>query len=442
MDETIIVQISELLAICGIASFRNFLPTFLLLFAARLAQGAENCPQALLDLAAGVPEVMIGNGVLTLFGILAVVELVANWDETVRQILEDTDFDLYFKPFYAFVFAIVAGAPAETAGQLGAAASAAAQPVLSATQSVAAVAPPAPDEGLPWLAWVWNIISSGAAGFGTWMFCSFRAKVADTLRSIDPDNTFRLHTLAKLAEETSWVALTLVAILVPVLAAVLVIALMALAAAFRKILAALERRCSHVCDACGAMVHNSAVVCPGCGTMQPTPYRRVGPFSFASSAPVDVGNAADVMCHHRRLLSSHRCPLCASPLEDGFVCGKCGARVWEQGISRRDLVGRLDTCVIVATIVGALLSAVPVFGFLVSVAAMNLMAIRVLRSYESRLGRIVGRMLLRIVKWTLIILAIVFSAVPFAGIVFLAPYLIYYLRLRGRFLASPPRPAS
>jgi len=262
------------------------------------------------------------------------------------------------------------------------------------------------------------------------------------LRSIDPDNTFRLHTLAKLAEETSWVALTLVAILVPVLAAVLVIALMALAAAFRKILAALERRCSHVCDACGAMVHNSAVVCPGCGKMQPTPYRRVGPFSFASSAPVDVGNAADVMCHHRRLLSSHRCPLCASPLEDGFVCGKCGARVWEQGISRRDLVGRLDTCVIVATIVGALLSAVPVFGFLVSVAAMNLMAIRVLRSYESRLGRIVGRMLLRIVKWTLIILAIVFSAVPFAGIVFLAPYLIYYLRLRGRFLASPPRPAS
>ena len=48
-------------------------------------------------------------------------------------------------------------------------------------------------------------------------------------------------------------------------------------------------------------------------------------------------------------------------------------------------------------------------------------------------------MLFRIVKWTLIILAIVLSAVPFAGIIFLAPYLIYYLRLRGRFLAARPR---
>ena len=92
---------------------------------------------------------------------------------------------------------------------------------------------------------------------------------------------------------------------------------------------------------------------------------------------------------------------------------------------------------IAATLVGVVLSAVPVLGFLVSVAVMNLMAIQVLRSYESRLGRIVGRMLFRVVKWTLIILAIVVSAVPFAGIVFLVPYLLYYLRLRGRFLAAP-----
>ena len=433
MDGSVIAEIGELLALCGIASVRSFLPTFIVLFVARLAQGAENCPQALLDVVAGVPEVMIGNGVLTLFGILAVVELVANWDETVRQILEDSNFDLYFKPFYAFVFAIVAGAPAETVGQLGAAASA----VSGMSQpAVSVVTPPTPEEGLPWLAWVWNVFSSGAAGFGTWAFCTFRAKIAAALRSIDPDNTFHLHTLAKLAEETIWMSLLLVAIVVPVLAAILVVALMAIGAFFRKILAVLTQQCSHTCASCGAMVHNSAVVCPDCGKVQPMPYRRVGLFTLASSASVDPGNVADVTCHHRRFLSAHRCPLCASPLRDGFVCDKCGARIWEQGITRRDLVGRLDSCVIVATITGIVLCAVPVLGFLVSVAWMNLLAIRILRSYESRLGRFIVRLVFRIVKWTMIIFAVVFSAVPFAGIAFIVPYLVYYLWLRRRFLAE------
>ena len=175
MDETIIAKIGGLLALCGIASFRSFLPTFLLLVMARLAPGLEDCPQALLDIASQVPEVMLNDGVLALFGVLAAAELVANWNDTVRQILEDSDFDLYFKPFYAFVFAIVAGTSA-------AAATAPAQANVSA--AVATAVPPAPEEGLPWLVWVWNIITAGAAGFGTWVLCSFRSKVASTLRSI------------------------------------------------------------------------------------------------------------------------------------------------------------------------------------------------------------------------------------------------------------------
>lgn len=429
MDETIIAEIGGLLALCGIASFRSFLPTFLLLAVARFAPGFEGCPQAILDVAAHVPEVMLGNGVLALFGVLAAAELVANWNDDVRQILEDSDFDLYFKPFYAFVFAIVAGAPSET--------SAAAAQAAETAASAAATAPPppAPEEGLPWLAWVWNIVAAGAAGFGTWALCAFRARVAAALRSVDPDNTLRLHTLAKLAEETTWVSVLLVALLVPVLAAVLVALLMAAGAGFRAILAALERRCSHLCAECGARVHNSAAVCPGCRKEQPLPYRRVGPFGLASSTSVDTGDSADVARHRRRLLSAHRCPLCASPLRDGSVCGKCGAKVWEQGVTRRDLVGSLDGRVIAATVAGVALSAVPVLGFLVAAALMNVTAIGVLRPYESRMGRIVGRFFFKVVKWSLLVVAIVFSAVPFAGALFLVPYLVHYLRLRKRFLS-------
>lgn len=434
--ETTVANIGGLLALCGIASFRSFLPTFLLLAIARFAPGIEGCPQELLDVIARVPESMLSDGILALFGVLAAAELVANWNDTVRQILEDADFDLYFKPFYAFVFAIVAGAPVEASAPAQAAVSSSS--VASAVSSAVAAVPPtpAPEEGLPWLAWVWNIILAGAAGFGTWALCAFRARVASALRSIDPDNVLHLHTLAKLAEETTWVAVLLVALLLPVLAALIVVVLMVAAAFCRGALAAIERRSGHKCADCGGMVHNSAVVCPGCGKEQPLPYRRVGLFALASSKPVDAGDAADVARHHRRLLSAHRCPLCASRLGDGFVCGKCGARVWEQGITRRDLVGKLDGRVICATIAGVVLSAVPVFGFLTAALAMNIMAISALRPYESPMGRIVGRFVFMVVKWTLLLAAIMLSAVPFVGALFLVPYLVHYLSLRRRFLAA------
>ena len=420
--ESIVANIGGLLALCGIASFRSFLPTFLLLAIARFAPGIEGCPQELLDVIAQVPRSMLGDGVLALFGVLAAAELAANWNDTMRQILEDADFDLYFKPFYAFVFAIVAGAPAQEA-------------VSAAASAVPST--PAPEEGLTWLAWVCNIISSGAAGFGTWALCAFRARVASALRSVDPENSFHLLTLAKLAEETTWVALLVVALLVPLLAALLVVVLMVLAACFRGMLAAIERRTGHTCAGCGGMVHNSAVVCPGCGKEQPLPYRRVRLFALASSRPVNVGDAADVARHHRKLLSAHRCPLCASRLSDGCVCGKCGAKVWEQGVTRLDLIRRLDGRMLGITAAGVALSVVPVFGFMVAAVAMNVMAIGVLLRYESRMGRIVGRFVVKVVKWTLLLAALLLSTVPFMGALLLVPYVVRYLLLRRRFLAVP-----
>ena len=456
----IVANISGVLALCGIASFRSFLPTFLLLAIVRFTRDLEGCPQAILDAAAHVPEPMLSDGIITLFFFLAVAELVANWSETMRQLLEDSDFDRYFKPFYAFVFAIVAGTPLAETLPVQEAASAAASAGSAVTSTVSAVsaaatdavsaaatdavsaaanavsAPPAPEEGLPWLAWIWDFIMAGAASFGTAMLCKFRAQVSSAIRSIDPDNSFHLHTLAKFAEETTWVSVLFVALLLPMLAAVIVVLIMLAGAGLRSLLQLVEKQCCHKCADCGEMVHNSAVVCPGCRKEQPLPYRRVGLFALASSASVNSADAADVLRHHRRLLSAHRCPLCASPLKDGFVCDRCGAKVWEQGLTRRDLIGRLDTRVIVATLVGVFLSAVPIVGFVVAVFMLNLMAIGVIQLYEDRFGRIVSRFIFKVVKWTLLLLAIVLSFLPFVGILLLVPYVVRYMWLRKRFLAG------
>ena len=456
----IVANISGVLALCGIVSFRSFLPTFLLLAIVRFTRDLEGCPQAILDAAAHVPEPMLSNGIITLFFLLAVAELVANWSETMRQLLEDSDFDRYFKPFYAFVFAIVAGTPLAEAIPVQEAASAAASAASAVTSAVsvasaavtdvvsaaatdavsaaanAVSAPPAPEEGLPWLAWIWDFIMAGAASFGTAMLCKFRAQVSSAIRSIDPDNSFHLHTLAKFAEETTWVSVLFVALLLPMLAAVIVVFIMLAGAGFRSLLKVVEKQNSHKCADCGEMVHNSAVVCPSCRKEQPLPYRRVGLFALAASSSVNSADAADVLRHHRRLLSAHRCPLCASPLKDGFVCDRCGAKVWEQGLTRRDLIGRLDTLVIGATLAGVFLSAVPIVGFVVAVFMLNLMAIGVIQLYEDRFGRIVSRFIFKVVKWTLLLLAIVLSFLPFMGIMLLVPYVVRYMWLRKRFLAG------
>mgnify|MGYP003329076712 CR=1 FL=1 len=76
---------------------------------------------------------------------------------------------------------------------------------------------------------------------------------------------------------------------------------------------------------------------------------------------------------------------------------------------------------------GVLLSAVPVFGFLATVIALNLFVFSVLALYESRSRRIFFRFVMRFIKLTIFLVAILFSSIPFVGIVLLLPYVISFL---------------
>ena len=78
----------------------------------------------------------------------------------------------------------------------------------------------------------------------------------------------------------------------------------------------------------------------------------------------------------------------------------------------------------------------PIVGFVVAVFMLNLMAIGVIQLYEDRFGRIVSRFIFKVVKWTLLLLAIVLSFLPFVGILLLVPYVVRYMWLRKRFLAG------
>ena len=115
-EMSLIAEIGGLFALCGISCMRNFTPTFVLLVAARFLSQYGGCPDFLNQLAASIPAVMLSDGVLALFGAMAALEMAANWNMTLREYFADAGWEKYTKPFYAFAFSMVVGAPVGAAG--------------------------------------------------------------------------------------------------------------------------------------------------------------------------------------------------------------------------------------------------------------------------------------------------------------------------------------
>ena len=86
---------------------------------------------------------------------------------------------------------------------------------------------------------------------------------------------------------------------------------------------------------------------------------------------------------------------------------------------------------IVIFALGVFLSAIPVFGYLVTVIALNLLVFSVITLYEKPAYRILVKIMMRFMKLTLFLVALVFSGIPFMGIVLLLPYVVsFVLRIR------------
>ena len=112
--------IGEFFALCGISSVRNFLPTFVFLLIVAIFSGGANCPQIINQLGQSVPPALLSAWSLALFGFMAMAELYANWNDTVREMLNETNWEKYFKPAFAFLFALAVGSP-ETAAAVSSA---------------------------------------------------------------------------------------------------------------------------------------------------------------------------------------------------------------------------------------------------------------------------------------------------------------------------------
>ena len=363
-----ISSIAGLLSFCGISSMRMFAPTFLFGVICRYLPEYSWCPSEISELAASCPPFLTGNFGLCVFGVLGVLEIIANWDDSIKELLSETNIETYAKPLFAALVsysictpeqlqvlsAVVEGVPGVVPACDPVAANAITSAVSSVVSSVDAntvsnvvctavqgasgVEPSS--AGLSFKA----VFSALFCGGGTFGLCKVRSYVVSAVRELDPDNTLRLNTLLTLFEEGSWLAILPVLLVFPVIALLLMVLFAIIGWLFSIPLKKLaEKRRAHW-DAVG---------------------------------------------------------------KDGMLKAV-----------------RIRAAVIFT--LGVFLSAIPVLGYLVTVVALNLLVFSVISLYEKSAYRIFVKLIMRFIKLTLFLIALLFSGIPFMGVLLLLPYLLSF----------------
>ena len=344
------------MSLCGISSMRMFAPTFLFGAICRFLPEYSWCPEGVVRIAQSCPSFLTSDFGLCMFGVLGALEVIANWDDSVRELISESNIDTYVKP----VFAMLMTYSILTPEQAKVIAAVAADPdAMAVTDAVAGIVggvaqgvseAARSDSGSSFSAIVASLFCCG----GTFGLCKLRAAVVAMVRELDPDNALHLNALLAMFEEGSWLVILPVLLAFPLLALLLM------------------------------------VVFAGFGWLLSCPLKKIA--------------------EKRR---AH----------------------WES-VGKVRMLRAVRVRAVVIFGLGALLSAVPVLGYLATVVALNLFVFGVIAMYESRSRRILLRLVMRFARLTAFLVAILFSSIPFVGIVLLLPYVISFL-VRTRKLENP-----
>lgn len=352
---------------------RMFAPIFLFGAICRFLPAYNWCPQGIVELAAKCPSFLTGDFGLCVFGVLGVIEVFANWSDTIKELISESNIETYAKPVFATLMTysiltpeqakVVSAVVGETANAVPTSVELLTNVVASATSAVMA-SPDAvavsnavagavgtvgqgvsdavrSDTGSSFSAIVASLFSCG----GTFGLCKIRAWIVTTVRELDPDNALHLNTLLTLFEEGSWLVLLPILLVFPLLALLLML------------------------------------VFAGFGWLLSRPLKKIA---------------------EKR-------------------------RAYWDAEGREGMLKKVRVRAIVIFGLGVLLSVIPVLGYLVTIIALNLFVFGVIALYENKTQRIVFRLVMRFLKFTIFLVSVVFSGVPLAGIALLLPYVVSFL---------------
>jgi len=412
--------ISQVLALCGLVSIRMFLPVFLYFLAMRLALAFPDwAPAMILQLAERTPAWQVSYVFLTVLGLLAAAECAAVRDPDVKAFLVE-DLDRCAKPIMAILLACSVVTTAQT------------REVRELLDGAAGLRTASFD--------VFTAVVMIAAGGAAAFCCRVRSAVLMLIRTLDPENSLGLQSLANYLGELALLAVFLLLVFLPLLALFLTVCGVLLGLSFERLWREYEKRHAHPCAACAAAgretsVSDCALICPVCGAEQPD-VRRVALFGFSGTRPL-AGTSPER--HAFRLLAAHRCRWCASPLDRTHACRRCGRAQWTPEL-RAFYVRRTDLragLLLLAALAGAFF---PLAGFVLVLIFFRPLAVRPLAVHLSAETRFAAAFLTMFLKLLLLVPLFCLAAVPVLGLLVLLPFAGRYLYVRKRFLAAVGEP--
>jgi len=413
--------ISQILAMCGLVSIRMFLPVFLYFLLMRLALvWPDYVPELVRQMAEHTPAWQVSPVFLTVFGVLAAVELAAVRNPDVKEFLVE-DFDRYAKPVISILLACGMVTTAQTLEV---------RELIDEAETVRTASFGGDTAAIMIM-----------AGCVTWFFCRTRSSVLGIIHAIDPENDLRLQSVSNYLGELSLLTIFLVLVFLPVLALVLTVIGVLFGVLFQRLWVWYERKHTHSCAACAAVgretsVSDCAMICPECGAEQPD-VRRVGWFGFSGSRLLD---GMPPERHAFRLLAAHRCRWCASPLGGSEVCSRCGRGQWTDAM-RTFYVRQTDLRCALLLLVALGAFMVPVagageLGLMLVLVFFRPLAVRPLAVHLSTGGRFLTAVVMMFLKLLLLVLLVILSAVPFIGLLVLLPFIGRYFFVRAKFLRT------
>ena len=408
--------ISQVLALCGLVSIRMFLPVFLYFLSMRLALvWPDYAPELVWQMAEHTPAWQTSTAFLTVFGVLAALELAAVRNPDIKTFLVE-DFDRYAKPIISLLL---------TLGVMTTAQSLETKKLIDGTAMVRT----ASFGGLA-------VIVAIAAGCVTGFCCRIRSAVLAQIHAIDPEDDLRLQSLSNYLGEFALLGLFPILVFLPLLALVLTGLGVLTGVLFQRLWVWYERRHSHPCAACAAEgktspVSDCALICPVCGADQPD-VKRVGWFGFSGSGPLD-GMSPER--HAFRLLAAHRCRWCASPLGRSNVCPRCGREQWtdemrDYYVLQTDLRSGLLLLLALGTF------AFPVGGLVLVLMFFRPLAVRPLYVHLSAGDRFLTGLVMMFLKLLILAPLVILSMFPVVGLLALLPFVGRYLYVRAKFFRA------
>ncbi len=329
----------------------------------------------------GEPAWFFSETTLIITGLLALLEVGANYDETARLMLRDID--TYVKPGAHFIatFPIVdeqtlillnqLSGVLPSDGMLG--------PFqLSALGAVGGLSGIFGQLG-HLVAIIWSVVVAGT----TWLMTSMWHNLLSILTDADEDDSIGLGGVVHWLE-TAWTGIWMVVFVFILGAAVaVIISLVALGAlALIGFLFRMgEKRAIIPCHFCPATIHPHALICPQCRQSNPHPC-RVGLFGQAKREIITDRNL-----HQLQLLSRKRCPACADRLKERTVqqmCITCGEAAFAHPQAVQHYLGWVGGRLPTTMLITAGLGFVPILGLGPALIYYRLALIAPLRGYVPR----------------------------------------------------------